>query len=81
MKEPAISVEAVRQAVLLSSKLLIESVYVGGDRRHCTMELFEPGGELPLMMMVGSVDLLEVQLEVLSVGPSRTLQVRMLRFG
>jgi hypothetical protein len=62
MKEPAISVEAVRQAVLLSSKLLIESVYVEGDRRHCTMELFEPGGELPLMMMVGSVDLLEVQL-------------------
>jgi hypothetical protein len=63
MKEPVISVEAVKQAVLPSSKPLKESVYVEGDRRHCTMELFELDGELPLMMMVGSVDLLEVQLE------------------
>jgi len=65
MKEPVISVEALRQAVLLSSKLLIESAYVEGDRRHCTMELFELDGELPLMMMVGSVVLSEVQLEAL----------------
>ena len=81
MKEPVISVQAVRQAVLLSSKLLIESGYVEGDRRHCTMELFELDGELPLMMMVGSVVLSEVQLEALLVEPSRTLQARMLRFG
>jgi hypothetical protein len=45
------------------------------------MELFELDGELPLMMMVGSVDLLEVQLVGLSVEPSRTLQVRRPRSG
>jgi hypothetical protein len=63
MRARVIFAEEVEQAVPPSSKLLIESVYVGGDRRHCTMELFELDGELPLMMMVGSVDLLEVQLE------------------
>ena len=45
------------------------------------MELFELDGELPLMMMVGSVVLLEVQPVGLSVAPSRILQVRKLRFG
>jgi hypothetical protein len=65
MRARVIFAEEVEQAVPPSSKLLIESVYVRGDRRHCTMELFELDGELPLMMMVGSVDLLEVQLEVL----------------
>jgi len=73
--------EAVKQAVLPSSKPLIESAYAKEDQRHCTMELFEFDGELPLKMMVGSVVLLEVQPVELLVEPSRILQVRMLRFG
>jgi len=80
MKARVTSVEAAKQAVLPSSKPLIKSVYVEEGRRHCTMEPSGLDGELPLKMMVGSVVLLEVQPVVLSVAPSRTLQVHRLRF-
>jgi len=65
MKEPVIFVEVVRQAEQPSSKLSREFAYVEGDRRHCTKEPSELDGALPLMMTVGSMVLLEVQLEVL----------------
>ena len=80
MKARVISAEEVVQAAPPSSKPWKGSGYVAGDRRHCTMELFELDGKLPLKMMVGSVVLLEVQPVGLLVGPSRTLQVHRLRF-